>query len=67
MTCVLWSALVECVTRQDLMTRLREISDVTDDEAAVNIDALCAHVPGMRVPRLVNALSPDCAIRARVA
>jgi hypothetical protein len=43
------------------MTRLREISDVTDDEAAVNIDALCAHVPGMRVPRLVNALSPDCA------
>jgi hypothetical protein len=36
---VLWPALVDGSTRQDLVTRLCETYDVTQDEAAVDVDA----------------------------
>lgn len=36
---VLWPALVDGSTRQDLVTRLCKTYDVTKDEAAVDVDA----------------------------
>jgi hypothetical protein len=36
---VLWPALVDGSTRQDLVTRLRQAYDVTEDEAAIDVDA----------------------------
>lgn len=36
---VLWPALVDGSTRQDLVTRLCATYDVTEDEAAVDVDA----------------------------
>lgn len=39
---VLWPALVDGSTRQELVTRLRQSYDVTEDEAAMDVDAfLC--------------------------
>ena len=36
---VLWPALVDGATREDLVTRLRETYDVPEHEAAMDVDA----------------------------